>query len=188
MTGALIFFGVLVVVALAVAGTYNGLVKLRNHADEAWSGIQTEMRRRYDLIPNLVETVKGFARHESGVLTAVTEARSRAAGSHGSPSEQARDENALIGAVRQLFAVAENYPDLKANTNFLDLQRQLSETEDRMQTARRFYNANVRDLNMKIQQFPSNLIAGMFGFKSREFFELDAETARAAAEPPKVQF
>ncbi len=188
MPALLITLGILVVLALIVVGIYNGLVKLRNHTDEAWSGIQTELKRRYDLIPNLVETVRGFAKHESGVLTAVTEARSRAAGSHGSPAEQARDENALIGAMRQMFAVAENYPDLKANTNFLDLQKQLAATEDRLQTARRFYNANVRDLNMKIQQFPSNIVAGMFKFTSREFFELDEETAKAAAQAPKVSF
>lgn len=165
--------GVVLVLLTWVIGTYNGLVKLRNHCRESWSGIETELKRRYDLIPNLVETVKGYARHESGLLESVTEARSRAVASTGSPASQAVDENALVATMRQLFAVVERYPDLKANRNFLELQNELANTEDRIQAARRFYNANVRDFNTRTEVFPSNLLAGMFGFQRAEFFEID---------------
>jgi len=182
----------IVVIAIAVVtlllviwiiGTFNGLVKLRNACRESWSAIDTELKRRYDLIPNLVEAVKGYAKHESGVLQNVTEARSKAVASTGSPASQAVDENVLIGAMRQLFGVVERYPDLKANQNFLELQSELSNTEDRIQAARRFYNANVRDLNTRVEMFPSNIIAALFGFKAAEFFEIESVSMR---EPPKV--
>lgn len=164
-------------------GMYNSLVKLRQQCRESWSSIDTELKRRYDLIPNLVETVKGYAKHESGVLQTLTEARSKAVASTGTPAHQAADENVFIGAMRQLFGVVENYPDLKANQNFLKLQGELSNTEDRIQAARRFYNANVRDMNTKVESFPSNLIAGLFGFRKEEFFEIEDVGMRA---PPAV--
>ena len=171
----------LVVLAVIwVIATYNTLVRLRQHCRESWSGIDTELRRRYDLVPNLVETVKGYAAHERTVLTEVTEARNRAVASTGSPAAQARDENLFVAALRQLFAVVENYPDLKASTNFLALQRELANTEDRIQAARRFYNANVRDLNTRIAVFPSNVIASVFSFQPEEFFEIADAGVRAA--------
>ncbi len=165
--------------------TYNGLVRLRQHVRESWSGIDTELKRRYDLIPNLVETVKGYAAHEREVLERVIEARNRAAASTGSPASQARDENVLVGGLRQLFALSEAYPDLKANVNFMHLQQELANTEDRIQAARRFYNANVRDLNTRIQIFPANLVAGSLGFKVEEYFEVENAIERTT---PKVQF
>lgn len=160
-------------VLIWVIGTYNALVRLRNHVRESWSGIDTELKRRYELIPNLVETVRGYAAHERQVLDRVMEARARAAASHGSPGAQARDENALADATRQLLAVAEQYPVLQASDHFLALQRELVNTEDRIQAARRFYNANVRDLNTRIEVFPSNLIAQMAGFERAEHFEVE---------------
>jgi LemA protein len=166
-----------------VIGMFNSLVKLRQQCRESWSTIDTELKRRYDLIPNLVETVKGYAKHESGVLQTVTEARSKAVASTGTPASQAVDENVLIGAMRQLFGVVERYPDLKANQNFLKLQEELSNTEDRIQAARRFYNANVRDMNTKVESFPSNILAGIFGFQKEEFFEIEDVGMRAF---PKV--
>jgi LemA protein len=176
--------GVVGFVLLYAVGTYNKLVRLRQHVSESWSAIDTELKRRYDLIPNLVETVKGYASHERETLQAVIDARARAVASNGTPAEQARDENVLVGALRQLFAVVESYPDLKANQNFLRLQEGLTITEDRIQAARRFYNANVRDLNTRIEVFPSNLIASMFGFEREAFFEIeDAERA-----VPQVRF
>jgi LemA protein len=180
----IIIIAVVVLLAAGVVGMYNSLVKIRQHCRESWSVIDTELRRRYDLIPNLVETVKGYARHESGVLQAVTEARAKAAASIGSPSSQASDENALVGAMRQLFGVIERYPDLKASQNFLKLQTELANTEDRIQAARRFYNANVRDMNTRIEVFPSNIIAGMFGFQREEFFEIEDTGVRI---PPAVK-
>ena len=164
-------------------GMYNSLVKLRQQCRESWSSIDTELKRRYDLIPNLVETVKGYATHERSVLQSVTEARSKALASTGTPVSQAADENILVGAVRQLLGVVEHYPELKANQNFLKLQSQLSNTEDRIQAARRFYNANVRDMNTKVESFPSNIIAGIFGFRKEEFFEIEDVGMRA---PPVV--
>jgi LemA protein len=178
---------VLVIAALVVLwaiATFNTLVKGRNSVDEAWSGVDTELRRRYDLIPNLVETVKGYASHERGTLEAVVEARNKAMSASG-PQEQAAAENLLTGALRQLFALAEAYPDLKANQNFLQLQTELSNTEDRIQQARRFYNASVRDFNNQVQTFPANVVANAFGFLSRQFFELDDESQRDA---PQVSF
>ena len=170
----LLVVGVIVLFVLIwIVATYNGLVRLRLHCKESWADIDTELRRRYDLIPNLVETVRGYAAHEREVLQAVIEARTKAAGSHGSPGEQAADENMLVGALRQLWAVSEAYPDLKANENFLQLQTELSNTEDRIQAARRFFNANIRDLNTRISVFPSSLIASIFNFRPGEFFEVD---------------
>ncbi|MDY7011322.1 MAG: LemA family protein [Planctomycetota bacterium] len=178
-----IVLGLILLVVIWVVWTYNVLVRLRQHVKESWSGIDTELRRRYDLIPNLVETVKGYAAHEREVLVAVTEARNQAAASTGSPESQAKDENAFVGSLRQLFAVSENYPDLKANENFLQLQKELANTEDRIQAARRFYNANVRDINTRVEVFPSNLIAGIFKFTKEEFFEIEDAGVRL---PPQV--
>jgi LemA protein len=163
---------------------YNGLVTFKNRADEAWSDIDVQLKRRYDLIPNLVNTVKGYAAHESGVLERVTEARTKAmeAGTAGTKAEA---ENMLSSTLKSLFAVSENYPDLKANTNFLELQKELSDTENKIQSSRRFYNANVRDLNTKIESFPTNFVADIFNFGKREFFELEEEAAKA---PVAVQF
>ena len=181
---ALIVVGAVVLLGLIwVIATYNILVRLKQHCRESWSGIETELRRRYDLIPNLVETVKGYAAQERQVFERVIEARNRAAASHGSPNEQAADENALVGSLRQLFALSEGYPDLKASANFLALQKELANTEDRIQAARRFYNANVRDLNTRITVVPSNVIAGLFGFTPEEFFEIEEASVRL---PPAV--
>jgi LemA protein len=165
---------------LWLIGTFNGLVRLRNFVKESWAQIDTELKRRYDLIPNLVETVKGYAKHEREVLERVTAARNTAAASNGTPAEQAKDENALVGTIKTLFAVSERYPDLKANEGFLRLQDELANTEDRIQAARRFYNGNVRDLNTRIEVFPSSLIAGIFGFQRADFFEVEEVTVRAA--------
>ena len=151
--------GLVVVVGLWVVVTYNGFVRLRNIVEESWKQIDVELHRRYDLIPNLVETVKGYAGHERGTFEAVTAARAAAATPGSTPAEQAQQENMLTGALRQLFAVAEAYPDLKANTNFLELQTQLTETEDRIAAGRRFYNANVRTFNTKVQTVPANIVA-----------------------------
>ena len=183
MAPACILLVIPLLIAIWVAVTYNGLVRLRQHVRESWAGIDTELRRRYDLIPNLVATVKGYAAHEQQVIEAVTEARTRAAASTGSPASQAADENALVGSLKQLFAVAEGYPELKASRNFLSLQDELANTEDRIAAARRFYNANVRDLNTRIGVFPSNMIAGMFGFQREEFFEIEDASVRL---PPRV--
>lgn len=166
-----IIIGVIVVLALIVIGIYNSLVKARVRTDEAWSDITVQLKRRADLIPNLIETVKGYAKHESGVFEEVTKARSEVVNATTKgPKATAEAENQFEGALKSLFAVSENYPDLKANQNFLDLQAQLTDTEDKIQASRRFYNGAARDLNTKIQTFPSNLLAGMFGFREREFF------------------
>jgi len=164
--------------------SYNRFVSQRQLVRNAWANIDTELRRRYDLIPNLVETVKGYAAHEREVFEDVARTRSAAAGATGSPAQQAAAEGPFVAALGRLFAVAENYPELKANQNFLALQAELSNTEDRIQAARRFYNANVQDYNRRVQSFPSSVIAGMFGFKEEEFFEIpDAERAQVAAAP-----
>ena len=187
-TAAIVLIGLLVLVvllAIFVIGIYNRLVRLRQNVRESWSGIDTELRRRYDLIPNLVETVKGYAGHERETLEAVISARNAAASNQGSPAEQARDENILSGALRQLFALSESYPQLRANENFMQLQDQLNQTENQIAQSRRFYNANVRELNNGVEMFPSSLIAGSFGFKPAEFFEIDDPAARG---PVKVQF
>lgn len=181
----------LVILALVIGvvgfliGSYNALVKLRNRVEEAWSDITVQLKRRTDLIPNLVNSVKGYAAHESGVFERVTEARSAIMNAKG-VAETAQAENMLEGALKSLFAVAEAYPDLKANQNFMQLQQELVDTEDKIQASRRFYNGGVRDLNTKIQTFPVNIIAGMFGFQAKEFFEVED---RAAVENPvEVQF
>jgi len=167
------------------AGLYNGLIRAKNGCDESWADIDTELRRRYDLIPNLVETVKGYATHEREVLEKVIQARNAAQANHGSPASQARDENVLVGSLRQLFALAESYPDLKANQNFIELQQELANTEDRLQRSRRFYNANVRDMNNRLEVFPSNIVAQMFAFRAAEYFEIDDPAVRAT---PAVKF
>jgi LemA protein len=164
--------------------TYNGLVRLRNQAEEAFSDIDVQLKRRHDLIPNLVETVKGYASHERQVFENVTAARANAVAATG-PAQQAQAENQLTGALRQLFAVAENYPELKASQNFLLLQNELTDTEDKIQAARRHYNMTVRDLNVKIEQFPSSIVAGFANARQREFFELDEPGDR---EVPSVSF
>lgn len=179
---------ILVVLILWVIGAYNGLVTLKNRSAEAWSDIDVQLKRRYDLIPNLVETVKGYAAHEQGTLMKVTEARTAAMNAHNSNApleEQAKNENILSSTLKSIFALAESYPDLKANQNFAKLQDELSDTENKIQAARRFYNSNVRDLNTKIETFPSNIIAGMFGFAKRSFFELADEKEKEAV---KVSF
>jgi LemA protein len=161
---------------------YNGLMRGRNTCTESWADVDTELKRRYDLIPNLVATVKGYAAHERETLEQVTQARSAAVANTGSPESQARDENVLIQSLRQLLAVAENYPDLKASKNFLDLQHELTNTEDRIQRARRFYNGNVRDYNNRVQMFPSNMIARAAHCEQREFFEIENAIERQAPE------
>ena len=181
----MIFWIILAVLVVVVIGLYNGLVSSRDRVDEAWSDIEVQLKRRYDLIPNLVETVKGYAAHESGVFEKVTQARAAAMGA-GSMAEKLKDENMLSGALKSLFAVAEAYPDLKANQNFLKLQGDVTDTEDKIQAARRFYNGVVRDFNTKIQQFPGNIFAGMFGFTKREFFDIDEKGPEG--QPVKVQF
>ena len=182
----MILWIVLGVIVLWLIFTYNGLITSRNRVDEAWSDIEVQLKRRYDLIPNLVETVKGYAKHESAAFENVTKARA-AAISAGTVGEHAQAENMLTGALKSLFAVSEAYPDLKANQNFLELQRELSDTENKIQAARRFYNTNVRDLNIAVESFPNNIIASVFKFGKMELFEL-AESESAAKEPVKVQF
>jgi LemA protein len=182
MSPLAVLLGVVGVVLLWVVLVYNALVRLRQQVRESWSGIDTELKRRYDLIPNLVETVKGYAAHEREVLQAVTDARSRAAASTGDPGSQARDEKELVTSMNRLLAVAEGYPDLKASANYLALQKELANTEDRIQSVRRFYNANVRDLNTRIEVFPSNLIAGMFSFRPEQFFEVERSAIRQAVD------
>ena len=177
-----------IAVALVAWGiyAYNRLVALTNRGEEAWSDIDVQLKRRYDLIPNLVETVKGYVTHERGTLEKVTEARTKAMGAQGIAAK-AEAENMLAGALKTLFAVSENYPNLKANENFVELQRELSDTENKIQAARRFYNSVVQDLQNALEQFPSNLIASSFGFKTREFFQL-GENEQAAKNPVKVSF
>jgi LemA protein len=175
----------LVIVVGAGVALYNGLIRLRNVVQESWRQIDVELNRRHDLIPNLVETVKGYASHERGTFEAVTNARAAAAAPGSTPAQQAQQENVLTQALGRLFAVAEAYPDLKANQNFLDLQRQLAETEDRIAASRRFYNANVRSLNTKVETVPSNIVAGMFHIERAEYFEAEDEQVRAA---PSVSF
>ena len=178
-----VIIAVIVVLVFAVIAIFNGLISLRNRTKEAWSDIDVQLKRRYNLIPNLVETVKGYASHEKELFQKVTEARASAMGAK-TIKEQAQAENMLSSTLKSLFAVAENYPQLKAAGNFLELQRELRDTEDKIQAARRFYNGNVRDLNTKIEKFPSNLVANVFGFKKADFFELEGEER----EPVKVNF
>lgn len=172
MSPLIIGIGIIVILALFVMGTYNSLVTLRARIQEALSGIDVQLKRRADLIPNLVETVKGYAKHEKEVFENVTKARSALMGA-GTMQEKAQADNMLTGALKSLFAVAEAYPELKANTNFQDLQRQLEDTEDKVAYSRQFYNSNVLDYNTKVQMFPSNIFAGMFGFKAYDFFKAD---------------
>ena len=181
-----ILLAIIVVIVLWAVFSYNRFVSLVNRAKEAWSDIEVQLKRRYDLIPNLVETVKGYAKHESSAFENVTKARSAAMGA-GSMEEKGRAELTLAGALKSVFAIAEAYPDLKANQNFLSLQGELSDTENKVQAARRFYNGNVRDLNTAIEMFPGNIIANMFKFARMEFFELEADQ-QAAKEPVKVTF
>jgi LemA protein len=183
----IVLLALILLVVFGGIASYNRFVSQRNLVRDAWANIDTELRRRYDLIPNLVETVKGYASHEREVFENVTKARAMATAATGSPAEQAAAEGPLVAALRQLFAVAENYPDLKANQNFLALQAELSNTEDRLQTARRFYNSNVRDYNRRVQSFPSNVIARSFGFTEEQFFEVD-ESLRGDAGVPRVDF
>jgi LemA protein len=176
--------GILVLLVVIAIGIYNGLVRLKVQCDNAWADIDVQLKRRYDLIPNLVETVKGYAGHEKGTLEAVVKARNMAMSATGA-ADKAQAENMLSGALKSLFALSEAYPQLRAVESFTSLQNSLSQIEDTVQNARRYYNAVVRDLNTKIQQFPSNIFANMLGFKPREFFEV---TAAAERETPKVSF
>ena len=186
MTLIWIVLGVVVIIVVLVASTYNSLVSLRIRSNEAWADIEVQLKRRYDLIPNLVNTVKGYATHESSAFENVTKARTMAMGATGATPGHAEAENMLTGALKSIFAVAEAYPDLKANQNFLSLQSELSDTENKIQAARRFYNGNVRDLNTKIETFPSNIIAGMFKFIKMEFFDLADDDV--AQKPVEVKF
>lgn len=179
----LILLILIVIAILWLVAVYNGLIKLKNRVDEAWSDIDVQLKRRHDLIPNLVNTVKGYAAHERELFEKVTAART-AAMSAGTPAEKEKAENILSGTLKSLFAVAEAYPDLKANQNFLELQRELTDTEDKIMASRRFYNGNVRDFNTKIQVFPTNIIAGMLNFTKRDFFQAE----EGEKEPVNVQF
>ena len=188
MTVVWVVLGVVVLLGLLVVVSYNRFVAQRNLIRNSWANIDTELKRRYDLIPNLVETVKGYASHERETLEAVVRARSAAAAATGTPAEQAAAEGPLIGALRQLFALSERYPDLKANQNFLELQAELANTEDRLQASRRFYNANVEQYNRRVQAFPSNVIAGAFKFSEEQFFEVEPAMREAMEQPPKIEF
>ena len=188
MVLGLFFGGALVIIVLFFWTTYNRLIILRNRVKEAWSSIDILLKRRYDLIPNLVETVKGYAKHESGTLEAVVAARTAAMANQGSPEDLSKSENVLSGTLKSIFALSENYPDLKANANFLELQRELADTENKIQASRRFYNNNVLALNTKVEMFPSNIIANMFNFVKAAFFELDETEKEAVKNPVKVSF
>jgi LemA protein len=184
---SIVLIAIVVILALFLITTYNRLVTLRQRVKEAWSDIDIQLKRRHDLIPNLVETVKGYAAHESGTFQAVTQARANAvaAGASGSPQQMAQAENVLTGALRSLFAVAEAYPQLQAVQEFKDLSENLTATEDKIAFARRFYTGNVRDYNTALQTFPTNILAGMFGFKAEQYFELADQADR---EVPQVKF
>lgn len=180
-----IIIGIVVLIALYFVVAYNRFVKLVNHAKEAWADIEVQLKRRYDLIPNLINTVKGYATHESSAFEKVSNARTQAMGANQSHDKvaQAKAEGELSGTLKSLFAVAEAYPELKANTNFLELQRELSDTENKIQASRRFYNGNVRDLSISIESFPSNIIAKIFGFEKMELFDLaDGDVAQQNVE------
>jgi LemA protein len=183
-----VLIGIVVVLGLGLAVSYNRFVSQRQLIKNAWANIDTELRRRYDLIPNLVETVKGYAAHEREVFEEVARTRSMAASATGSPAQQAAAEGPFVAALRQLFAVAENYPELKANQNFLALQAELSNTEDRIQASRRFYNANVQGYNRRVQAFPSAFVARTFNFQPEEFFEIEPALRETVAQPPRVDF
>ena len=183
MIGLYIAIGVVVVTITGALLSYNRFVGQRQYVRNSWANVDTELTRRYDLVPNLVETVKGYATHERTTLERVIEARTRAFQNHGSPNDQARDENLLVDALKGLMAVSEDYPDLKASEQFLELQRELVSTEDRIQAARRFYNNNVRDYNRRVQSIPSNLVARLFTFTEEEYFEVEAVVQQV----PEVQ-
>lgn len=182
-----IILGVAAVLIIGLIVIYNSLVQSKVRVDEAWSDITVQLKRRYDLIPNLIETVKGYAKHEKTVFQDVTEARSNAMNAQ-SPHDKAAAENMFTGALKSLFAVAEDYPDLKADQNFKALQDELVDTEDKIQAARRFYNGAARDLNIKIKTFPNILVAGPLGFSEREFFEVETGEAEAVSKPTEVKF
>jgi len=186
MTTTWILIGAVALVVLFLIWAYNRFVVLTNRCEEGWSDIDVQLKRRYDLIPNLVSTVQGYVKHERGTLESVTNARTKAMGAQ-SVGEHAQAENMLTSALKSLFAVAENYPDLKANTNFVELQRELSDTENKIQAARRFYNGVVLELQNALEQFPTNIVGNMFGFKTRDFFALD-EAEAAARNPVRVSF
>lgn len=186
MTPLYIVLGIVAVVAVWIVATYNRFVTLINRAKEAWADIDVQLKRRYDLIPNLVETVKGYATHETRAFENVTKARAAAIGAGGA-EEKGKAENMLTGALKSVFAIAEAYPDLKANQNFMMLQSELSDTENKIQAARRFYNGTVQDLKTAVESFPSNIVAGWFNFKAMEFFELGADE-QAAKNPVAVKF
>jgi len=185
--GLIVLVAIVVLILVIVAGTYNRLVTLRQRVKEAWSDIDVQLKRRHDLIPNLIETVKGYAAHERGTFEAVTNARAAAvsAGATGTPEQRAQAENVLTGTLRSLFAVAENYPQLQAVQNFKQMQEDLRDTEDKIQFARRFYNGNVRDYNTALMTFPTNLFASLFGFTPEQYFEVDDAAERAV---PQVKF
>jgi LemA protein len=184
LIGLIVVVAIFAVIAMWLAGTYNGLVRLRNQLENAWAQIDVQLKRRCDLIPNLVETVKGYAKHESGTLEKVIQARNMAVSAKG-VGERAEAENVLTGALKSLFAVAEAYPDLKANQNFMSLQEELTSTENKIAFSRQFYNDSVQGFNTQIEVFPTNILAGMFHFVRREFFEVKDEAQREA---PKVSF
>ena len=186
MSPIVLIVGIVVLLVLWVVFAYNRFITLVNRAKEAWSDIDVQLKRRYDLIPNLVNTVKGYASHESSAFEKVTQARAAAMGA-GNLADKSQAELGLTGALKSIFAIAEAYPDLKANTNFMELQKELSDTEDKIQASRRFYNGTVRDLNTSVETFPNNLIAGFFKFEKLEFFELEAGE-EAAKQPVAVKF
>ncbi|ETB63566.1 TPA: LemA family protein [Candidatus Nomurabacteria bacterium] len=183
-----IILGVIVLLGFYLVAKYNGFITLRNRTEEAWADIDVQLKRRYDLIPNLVNTVKGYASHESSVFEKVTEARANSINAEGKGDKAgiAQAENMLSGALKSLFAIAEAYPDLKANTNFLELQKELADTENKIMASRRFYNGNVRDFNTGVQMFPASIVASMFNFKALEFFELEQDDI--AKNPVEVKF
>lgn len=183
----IIIIVVLAVLLLLVVFTYNSLIRAKFRTDEAWSDISVQLKRRYDLIPNLVNTVQGYATHEKTVFEDVTEARAQALSAQ-TVTEAAKADNQFQAALKSLFAVAENYPQLKANEGFQQLQAELVDTEDKIQAARRFYNGAARDFNIKVESFPTNILAGIFGFRKRDFFEVDEGEANAVAQPVKVEF
>ena len=178
---------IIVLVGLYIVATYNGLVVARQRVKEAWSTIDTQLKRRYDLIPNLVETVKGYAKHEQDTLEKVIQARNMAMNAT-QPEAKGKAENALSGALKSIFALSESYPDLKANQNFLEVQQELADTESKIQASRQFYNTVVLTLNAKVEMFPSNILANLFHFQKEAFFELDSDEAQAVRQAPKVRF
>ncbi len=187
MEALFLLIGVIVLLLIIFVVLYNSLVKRRNQAKEAWSGIDVQLKRRHDLIPNLVNTVKGYAKHEKSVFENVTKARTSAMQA-GSVEDKSKTENMLSGALKSLFAVSENYPDLRANENFLSLQRELTDTEDKIMAARRFYNSTVKKLNTALESVPTNIVGKMFNFEKRDFFELEPSEAAAAQKPTEVKF